>query len=566
MRKPSKIGLFSSLVFLTILLSFQNCTDARLVIPEKEQPSVIPDPPPTPPPVDPPVDPPPPPVDPPPAGPPDGQLGNGGTEPDDSDPIDRPPTYQCEFQQPDTPALVQPEYIDLFNGTNHRLWSSSGLRPSDSPGAIPRERDSSEYNSIQQPCEHWYGSPSRSLNRFVDMSKQGNYLYLATSSGFSIWDIAGDKAKNPQRTIIRDGLCDRGSWLSFPPQGENDFFTKSIATYDKGNNETLIVISGLQIFAVWTHNRSTNQLIQNYQLIGGGNFDKPIRIVNKDNEKYAIYKLNELRAFNLNLLSQLNACLETYDSRTRSFSGGCNPSTPELVPYTFSDYGPGRAYILEDVVEINNKIVLITRGGVGYQEIEFSFLNHNNSWTQFERRLLLTMSSPGAVPIAGAFVKDNRLLLITNESLPTFARFKMGILDLTNCVLNGISCNSNMEIFSYTFAQGRSFSVANYSKAANGKDYLYIGKSTVFGIPTARLLDITGVLESDPIVLDMTTGTSFVDPCTGYQLNYFEAMSKPATYGTNQRQSYFGKWFGDYFYRGATGVFEVHEINNSTTQ
>ncbi len=550
MRHKFYLALIS---FTVVILSAQNCTQARLALPEEDEieiPSTTPS---TTLPTIPSTT-----LPPPPPGPPPGQIPNGGTEEDNSDPKPGGEIYgACEYRQPGTPAVVQPEYIDVL-GTQHRLWPESGLRPADPPNSIiPRTRDSSEYTTREQPCEHWT-NPSKSLNRFVDMSQEGNYLYIATSSGFSVWDIAGGNAQKPQRGLIRDGLCDRGSWLWFPPQGENDFFTKNISTFDKGNGETVILVSGLQIFSIWTHNRNTNQLIQNYQLRGGGSSDEPTKIVTKGDAKYTFqHAATGIYAFNLSLLSNLTGCLETYDFRSDTFSGGCNPFSPELIPYAF-DGSQGFAYRINDIIEVGGKIVLITKGGAGTnQRVEISFLNKNNSWAQFESRVILTSSQHGVNRLTGAFVKDGKLILPVARG-SGHGDFSMVLLDVTDCVLNGNNCSTNREVFSYRFAQGRDFSYVDYSKDSRGREYIYLGKG--FGLFTDRLLDITGVLNAEPIVLDMTVGSSFVDPCTGYQLNYFEAMSYPATYGTNNRKSYFGKWFGDYFYRGAVGVFEVHEL------
>ncbi len=483
---------------------------------------------------------------------PGGGIQTGGEEDDNSDPIVRPPTAVCEYQQPNTPAISTPEFIDLFNGTQHKLWPVTGFQPADPPGPLPRERDSSSYTSYEQPCEHWT-NPSASLNRFVDMSKQGNFLYVATSSGFSIWDIAGNNARQPKRRIIRDGLCDRGSWLSFPPPGEVDFHAKNVHTYDKGDNETLFVVTGGNVFGVWIHNRSTNSLRQTYQLTKGSTQEISF-LVQKNNKPYVVQRIgSELYALDLEKLGSFNGCTESYNSHLKTFSGNCESPNHQLISYHFNNI-PGVAYRLSFVRKIGDKVVLLTKAGT--KTFELSTLNENQTWSQFSHRKVFTRDQSNFSLLAGAFVKDDKFYVVASKEIGS--RDAMIILDVTSCIQSTTPCNQNYEIFNYKFAQGRTFTFVNFSTNNQGKSYLYLGR--VVGASTERLLDITSFSKNNPIMYDVTSGSSYVDPCTGHQLNYLEAMSYPATYGTKNRLSYFGKWFGKYFYRGSWMVFDVHEF------
>lgn len=447
-----------------------------------------------------------------------------------------------------SPAVPVPEFAGGV-----RLWPDSGFQPAET--TIDRLRDSTAYNGFQL-----LGAPSGGPNDLeffnaVDILADGGttYLYTAYNSGWQIWNITGSLADSPLRVSFRDGWRNDFHLFQTLPT-ELYFLIWDISVIDPPGSpgDTLVGVAGTEPvgFSIWDAEDKTDphQIYQNTGHQNGYQVDT----ANINGRSYAFVASGSgVEIYDMTRAREVGPCFE--DTGTGTTCGGGNPVyRGSLTPWPW-----GRTRYV-DVMSV---------GGRDFIALSDSFVSNPLG---VEVREILDPSTGSSVQrIHGLHTISYGVSLFDyagDQYLAAINFDEINIYNLNNCLTTGTGCNfSNLESTTPTVAL-QDFAFLQYSES-NGAPYLYQGFHTLCSQPPTNsdsnlehLLDLSGLATGGPVV--EIVGESYNDPghvAPQRRLNYWTSYYDQATTGFSLVAGKHGMFNGQYFYRAAQGVLDIHK-------
>ncbi len=463
-----------------------------------------------------------------------------------------PGTIQCLDGSPATPV---PE----FGPGSERLWPD-GFQPAQPPGQpLPTIRDSTQWNGFSRP------DASSGLEFFnaVDILEDGSrdYLYMVYNSGFQIWDITGSFAANPDRVSFRDGF--QGAFFEFQSTPTEFYFLLwDIDAIDPPGNpgDTLVAVAASEPvgFSIWdaTEKSSPDQL---YQDTGMGSHQTSA--VNINGRSYAfVGSADGIHVYDLMRAREVGTCVDD-TSAPGSLCGGSNPIyRGRLDPWPW-----GRVQYL-DVLAVP------TSGGTKYYVASSDEFLFNDLGVEI-REIINPASATSSAVLEGLNTLSHGVDLFEHDDryyLATINFDHIEVYDLTSCLQNSTSCNFNSRKLRQETLFAESFAYVQVSKSG-GRPFLYQGYHTLCSEPPSTsepsfeyLLDLSDIASGQ---VEDIRGDSYLDPnhsSPQRRIDYWSSYYDQSTGGFTVFAGRHGMFHGDYFYRAALSMFDVHEVTSVT--
>ncbi len=438
-----------------------------------------------------------------------------------------------------SPAIPVPECraanggqeVDCSQPGAVRLWQ--GLRPGKPGEVLHPDRDSTQWASTSIPGVN----TGHELFHSLDIVGT-NRLFAAYNAGFSVWNIAGNNAEDPRRLAVADGW--RGDFLTGAFQtGENDFLIDDIAAASLGgNNNYIIALSGRTGvgFSVWTHSgiqALPDQLYQDPQTAV-----RRVRLVEFGGRQYAFAGGTEgVWVYDLTQAQVVGPCLQD--------DVGCTGVQIGRVTDQASS-----VYI--DTISRNGKVYVANSSGIGFPLQIWEVSNPLIPTTA-----VLKFSGLGGVLGQAFFQIGGAVYLGVVEWVPT--NWRLRIYRVTSC-LDNTSCNPPL-VYSMPISQVGVTRLLTAS-TSNGDQFLYYGAqlNDVAGEQVEHLLDLSNFPSSVREITEDSSGSSptYTDGCNGDQVDYWGDYYSLNDHGLRNTSPRVGKFQGNYFYRAAFGILDVH--------
>lgn len=450
------------------------------------------------------------------------------------------------------PAKPVPRTRSVPGAGNVTLWPSS-LRPVDPPGqALPSSRDSTQYNGFQLP-----GAPNLELFYDLDVvrSTQGTHLFMSYNAGFQIWDIGGNRAGKPAKMSQRDGW--RGDFHHFQSHPTEFYFLIwDVAAIDPPNaaGSTLVSVAGESPvgLTIWdaTNKRSPRQLYQDT-----GKTGVQVAVANIGGRSYAFFGTSGgIEVYDMTRARAVGRCFENTNTATSLCGGAADPVwRGRLGPWPH-----GRARYLD--------VLTTTAGGRTRHFVAASdgIISSNFGAEIREITDVLALPPRSESKIQGLSKLVFGVELFDYRSRHYFAAVNTNdvqVYDVTSCLNQGTGCSfSSPKVNLPTTLESAAY--LQYSES-NGRPFLYKGFHSLCSSPPLAgappkeyLLDLSGLATGDPVV--DVRGGSYADPATGRRVDYWSSYYDQTQDGFSIYAPHGGRFEGEYFYRGAQSIFDVH--------
>ena len=430
-----------------------------------------------------------------------------------------------------------------------RLWPE-GFRPGLPGQQLPANRDSTQYEEFTVP------GLATGHELFHSLDIVGNYLYVVYNAGLQVWNIAGGNAEDPQRRFVRDGFS--GDFLGPFETGEAVLLTDDIAAVDPagGDQEVLVAVSGKTGVgtSLWEHNPSPEALEQLYQ--DPSTDTRRIRAAELGGSVYA---------FGSGLQG-----VYVYDiTRARNLASPCLDDAGSVCPGVYRGPLATGLFVHLDVIE---------RGGNIYVAASRGLFSPLEIWE------LANPAVPGsAVSKFSGDVGDGVFAVELFEHggsfyLAALVRVSSGrrlqIYNVDSC-LDANGCASlGSPLWSFTPLVTGTSTYLTFSTSGN-TPFLYYGlmDGNLAGTKVEGLFNLSTLGSTNQITEITDGGGTYIDgdsdpddSCTGtgntvdYWGDYYERNGL----GLRNIRPRVGKFKGDYFYRAAYGILDVHVANGVT--
>jgi|GEM_PF-4065406 len=437
-----------------------------------------------------------------------------------------------ECRDPETTAAVDCSTVGAI-----RLWPAD-LRPGAPEELIPAIRDTTDRIGGQTVPGARTG---HELFKSVDVV--GDHLYVAYNAGIQAWDISGANAETPSRLGYQDGWS--GDFLSFPPPGETLTVIEDIAVrHIEGTSKDLIAVSGKAPVgpSLWTFDTTLNRFEQLYQ--DTGSTTRQVRIGVLNNVYYAFMATDSgIVLYNASYAR---------DNLTNPCTDFMGTICPGVYRGPFPDQQLGRFL---DVFEANNKIYVTSSNPVygGLELWEFTApVTPVNGVLKYKGTGELERVRGTAMFEYGG----NRYLAMVHEQT-------VKIYDIDVCINTPGLCSSLGTQVPQTPLTLPSWSSSEqfltYSES-NGTPFLYYGLNSynIDGSAIEQLFNISSLGSSLPIIEITASGGTYVDQCNGKTVDYWGDYYQKNDHGLNAMHPRVGKFSGNYFYRAAQTILDVH--------
>lgn len=434
------------------------------------------------------------------------------------------------------------------SGVTPTLWGA--LEPADK-GQLPDARDSSNYNGTQRPDDTVYKVPL-----FTSIDIENGWIFQSYTQGFKVWDARGGSAANPQLVATKDGQAnDTNGFLDWLP-GQHEL-RELIWDVDapEGVDTVVATVSAPLGIQIWdtTQKGSPRQVYQDnnrgmYQVWSG-----------TINGRHYAFTAAEGSGGGVHIYD-MSAAL----SLSPVFPASCKEETPGLsvCPGVYK----GRigkmlaaAYIDGFKRADGKTFVVFSSGGGGFEIWDVS----NPSSPQPVSDLMFGVD-PGKQFIYGVAMweQNGRQFLATQYVLPRSGGGGQGgrIYDVTNC-LNG-NCGGLTPIWQKTWSVGAARHFTTYSKSGN-KHYLYFGNEDKCSGGRQRewLFDVSAVGSGgQPVDLTPPQTISVTNAGETATVDYWSWYYASNPSGFSEVMPRMGKVYGDYFYRAAWTIFDIHKV------
>ncbi len=452
------------------------------------------------------------------------------------------------------PAFAAPE----------SLWLDGIFRPGETDlpnNQLPAERDSTTWDSIGPP------TCATGEEIFQGLDVAGDYLYVAYNTGFSIWDISGVHAEDPERIKVRDGWSCTGTpcqvacgpFLSFPGPSESKFLVEDIVVLpEPGTTNVTIAVSGKNPVGIslWRFDTATEALTAVYQ--DTTRVSRQVRLVPVT---------GGLGATTLYAFSSFGNGLAVYDVSQALATGPClEVSGLDCPGVDLGNLGSISSGRFLDVLQRPTGEILVAAadGQLMPQGLEL--------WQVDDP------SSPGAAIqlFDGLDYRTFGTALFNHEGNDYLAVLErdgsLNVIKIFNVnACSGGPCSLGTPVFDAIGVPPRlSHQFLTFSNAG-GTPFLYYGLEGGFGGPKVeQLLDLTSLGRPGQNITEMTDGgPTYFDACEQADLDYWPWYYPGNEFGLNNLTPRIGKFHPDtrFFYRAAGGILDVHvwEAEPTTT-
>jgi len=405
------------------------------------------------------------------------------------------------------------------SGVPSSLWGE--LEPTD-VGQLPPARDNTDFNPIIGPY-------NETQPRWMSVDVEGNTLFAGINFGLQVWDIAGANASDPSQLVV----LGRNSFPYWKPGFNEEKNPVRDVDAPPGNDDVLAMAlvndSGLNVFD--TTNRSN-----------------PVA-------KYADKERNALQVYSTRIgttdyafLATRNRGVTAYNLTTaKNLTSNCVDQSP-----TQTGCGPylGKLGSRNDVSYIDgvDDFLVFSSGAFNFG-IEF----YNVANPASPQTLFTALGSEFVYGVALWQKGSNYYLgMMVNRSGGTQAR----IYNMS-CLATGSCTSLGSLIWSQNLPGGGTEFYVTYSQG-NGRDFLFIGGVNLCSQSTQNewLYDVT--TPTSPHDVTPADGL-FNGQTTGYWGWYYRRNPT----GFNNTAGRMGKFKGQYFYRAAFNIFDVHKLTSS---
>ena len=411
------------------------------------------------------------------------------------------------------------------------MWPG-GLRPGLPGQVLPQERDSTQYNSTTIP-----GAAS-GHELFHSLDAVDTHLYVTYNAGVQVWNIAGIRAENPQFLIAKDGW--RGDFFEFQSVGENDFYVDDVAAIADGSNRRLVAVSGRHTIGIslWEHTVAPFDFDQLYQ--DTTNRSQQVRAVEWGNRHYA-FAAGPLGVY-------------VYDMTfARDLANPCEDQGGTVCPGVYKGkLGNTNIALYLDLIERGGKVYVVKSGGNALPVEIWETSNPANPGTAIRRFQGLPAGGNGVA----FFELGGVAYLGVVEKVGTSWRVRIydvdACLDSDGCTSLGPALYSRNVLAAASSAQFLTYSTSDATP------FLYYGLNQINlqGSKAELLLDLTGF---PGLVSEYTeSGATYSDGCSGNTVDYWGDYHPKNGWGLGNVRPMVGKFSGDYFYRAAYGILDVH--------
>ena len=467
-------------------------------------------------------------------------------------------TIECQTGSPGTPVE---QFRTLAGQGTFELWPPN-LRPADPIGQpFPAERDSTEYSSDPDQLP---GAGGLEFFNDLDILQDGSsvYLYMSFNAGFQIWDITGPNATNPQLRSQRNGWAGHFHTFEDPP---TEYYLPiwDIDAIDPAGapGDTLIALAaeGPVGPTIWDASDKASPF-QLYQDTGKTGIQ--VAAANIGGRSYAFFGLNNgVHVYDMTRAREIGPCFESTSTATNLCGGNSNPVwRGRIDPWPW-----GKA----QYVDVLETVVM----GQPRHFIAFSDAFASNALGVEIREIT---GAAGLPPTSTALVEGLHTVSFGVDLFEYSGRYYLGVVnntdleihDVSACINGTAGCTlSNPRVNLPTAVANNlpKFSYVQYSES-NGRPFLYKSfHSLCSSPPTAMepnpeyLLELSGLATGGPVV--DVRGEEYLDPgqAAPHRIDYWSSYYDQSTGGFSTLSPHGGRFHGDYFYRGALTLFDVHE-------
>ncbi len=451
---------------------------------------------------------------------------------------------QCGDNEPATPvpecrAAAGGDEVSCTQPGAARLWPD-GFQPGRPGQQLPAVRDSTQWRSFTIP------GFSSGHELFHSLDIVGDRLVVVYNAGLQVWNLGGGNAENPQRLEIADGWL--GNFFQFPSAGENDFFVYDVAAIDPsgGNQDLLIAVAGEDGVgtSIWRYTRSPSDLDELYQDLGTG--VRQVRVVEFGGRVYAFAAARPTDG------------VYVYDmTAAANLSSGCLDDRGTVCPGVFlGRLGDTTWASFLDVEVANDKVYVAVGRNAGRDTEIWELADPSDPGSAVRRFEGLT-----SVQGIALFEWGGEHYLAVVERVVPPSGWDVRIYRASNCLTGSGSCTVQSIPWSYRPAQVGVDRFLTFS-TSNGTPYLYYGvqSNALEGAAIEGLFDLTHLGGSNNLPEITESGDDYTDECTGNTVDYWGDYYENNGHGLRNVRPRVGKFRGDFFYRAAFGILDVHKL------
>lgn len=467
-----------------------------------------------------------------------------------------------------TPASTVPQFRSENPGQS--IWPLDAFdqvlfKPA---SEIPANRDSTDYITQTIPGN---SSGHELFQDVAGVEGDDDWLYVAYNAGLQIWDLRVDP-DDPRRELFRDGWL--GQFEFFPGFGEGDTYISSIDVIASTGNNVLIALAGELGHGVsfWRWNTATEVLTQIYQETGIGVLD--IKLIEHSNGRiYALGSDKDASAGGLHVFDVsaadaspcfddnpgIGGCSTVYEGDVAANAGDSNYIDSEGSYVDAWTAANGDIYVVAsdgsakvtdpltvEIWRLDNPENPVSPGGATRM---FQGLSTNTRGVQ-----LFEVGTSQFLAVIDVISASNTVLRI---------------YDASNCV-DGSPCGSlGSSLFNYSLPSNTgNFQYLSFSRSGS-RSFLYYGLETTGtgGPRVEQLFDVSSLDDVSPAIFEITdAGANYIDPCNGQSIDYWGDYYNLNAYGNENLVPRNGRFIGNYFYRAALGILDVHELTQVDPQ
>jgi PKD repeat protein len=412
------------------------------------------------------------------------------------------------------------------------LWSQGQLQPADG-GALPRDRDTTDFNEVTTNYS--------SRNWFYGVDIQNGYILMGLAHGIGIWDARTDPA-NPALVAAQR----YGPGLAFPylPSGEQSKIVFGGISAPDDSVAAIVGYSGAGILVFdLTDKTKPRPVYQNSDKTSESVYTAKI-----GGTRYAFMAAptpGGLYAYNLDKALTYSGCLETSANpgncpgvylgqvQTTTASASFVHGTGNYVAVSFGGTGGFQIFDMSDPLHPVSKLI-----GLRSQPVQgIALWNQGSSY----------------------YVAVRQGATLTNRQ-PTTAIYDV------SCITGANGCGSLGASLANVNTDTQSGGEYLTFSRAGSTPFLYVGGDAYCigadGRQHEWLLDVSN--PSNPVDVTPQQTTQVTAPYNGVDvtrtINYWAYYYRPNPTGFNLVAPRAGKFLGNYFYRAARSIFDIHKL------
>lgn len=458
---------------------------------------------------------------------------------------------------PIVPALTVPKFRVELPGESIWPLDAEGEVVFQPASAITEDRNSTTYNTICQP------GAQLGLELFQDVAAlegEEDWLFVAYNAGIQVWDLRTMPA-NPRREIFRDGW--QGQIEIFPGWGEGDTYIDAIDAVRSPAGGTIYIAAAGEIghgLSFWRFDPQEGTITQTFQDSGRGFRD--VELVKRGARVYA---------FATDPSDSLGGVI-VYDVTAADNDSCFDTAWPTTCPMLVGHLGSIVDATYVDTYERGGSLYVVASDGspaasdpmaveiwrvdnpsrpepppVGDAMLVFQGLESNHRGVQL-------------------FEVDGRPLLATiyADLSPTPNVSVLRVYNLGPCFVTGTCSDLGAPLWTYELP-GIEGNFQFLTASRSGRfSFLYYGLETTAmdGERVEQLFDVTGLgPNGSGRVREITdSGGDYHDPESGLTVDYWGDYYGNNFYGLDNLFPRHGIFVGDFFYRAAVGVLDVHRF------